>query len=74
MSGVVAKGVSRMTLSGRKGLGPIGAQRLADLLRMAPAPLLVELDLRRAHPTPTHPPSPYVQIEAADFANTDLFI
>ena len=52
VSGMGAKGTSRLTLSGGKGLGPIGAKRLADLLRESPAPLLVELDLRRTHPDP----------------------
>ena len=34
------------TLSGGKGLGPNGAQRLAELLREAPPPMLAALDLR----------------------------
>ena len=46
MSGVGAKGTSHLDLSGGKGLGSIGAQRLADLLREAPPQLLTELDLR----------------------------
>ena len=46
VSGVGAKGTSRMTLSGGKGLGPDGAQRLADLLREDPPPLLASLELR----------------------------
>jgi hypothetical protein len=46
VSGVGAKGTSRMTLSGGKGLGPDGAQRLADLLCEAPSPMLAEMDLR----------------------------
>ncbi len=44
-SGVGAKGVSQMQLSGGRGLGPEGAVRLADLLHQAPP--LQELDLRR---------------------------
>jgi hypothetical protein len=62
VSGMGAKGTSRLTLSGGKGLGPIGAKRLADLLREAPAPLLVELDLRHTHP---NPPSLPVTLQAA---------
>jgi len=46
VSGAGAKGKSYMTLSGGKGLGPDGAQRLAELLQNAPPPLLAELDLR----------------------------
>ncbi len=46
VSGVGAKGTSRMTLSGGKGLGPDGAQRLADLICEAPPPMLAEMDLR----------------------------
>jgi hypothetical protein len=46
VSGVGGKGTSRMTLSGGKGLGPDGAQRLADLLCEAPPPMLAEIDLR----------------------------
>jgi len=56
VSGVGAKGTSRMTLSGGKGLGPIGALRLAGLLREVPAPLLVGLDLRRRHHDPPTQP------------------
>jgi hypothetical protein len=46
VSGVGAKGTSHLELSGGKGLGAIGAQRLADLLRETPPQLLTELDLR----------------------------
>ena len=46
VSGVGAKGTSNMTLSGGKGLGPDGAQRLAGLLFKAPPPLLSTLNLR----------------------------
>ncbi len=46
MSGVGNKGTSYMTLSGGRGLGPEGAQRLADLLQQAPAHMLATLDLR----------------------------
>ena len=46
VSGAGAKGNSRMKLSGGKGLGPDGAQRLAELLREAPPPMLAALDLR----------------------------
>jgi hypothetical protein len=46
VSGAGAQGTSRMTLSGGKGLGPDGAQRLAELLREAPPPMLAALDLR----------------------------
>jgi hypothetical protein len=45
VSGVGAKGTSKMALSGGRGLGPEGATRLAGLLREAP-PLLDSLDLR----------------------------
>ena len=48
VSGVGAKGASSMRLSGGKGLGPDGAQRLADLLREAPPPMLESMDLRCA--------------------------
>ena len=54
VSGVGAKGTSYITLSGGEGLGPDGAQRLADLLRNASPPLLVSLGLRHH----THHPSP----------------
>jgi hypothetical protein len=46
VSGVGAKGTSFMELSGRKGLGPDGGKRLADLLHEAPPPLLVSIDIR----------------------------
>jgi hypothetical protein len=46
VSGVGAKGASRMTLSGGKGLGPDGAQRLADVLQKAPPAMLAVMDLR----------------------------
>ncbi len=46
VSGVGAKGTSRMALSGGRGLGPEGAGRLAGLLREAPPPLLASLNLR----------------------------
>ncbi len=45
VSGVGAKGTSKMALSGGRGLGPKGATRLAGLLREAP-PLLASLNLR----------------------------
>jgi hypothetical protein len=54
-SGTGARGTSRVTLSGGKPLGPDGARRLAELLRNAPPPLLVALDLR--HVTTVLPPS-----------------
>jgi hypothetical protein len=47
VSGVGGKGTSYMELSGGKGLGPDGAQRLAELLREAAPPLLTSLTLRR---------------------------
>ena len=47
VSGVGAKGISSVALSGGRGLGPEGAARLADLLREAPPPLLASIDLRR---------------------------
>ena len=47
VSGVGDKGTSCMQLSGGKGLGPDGGQRLAGLLREAPPPLLTSLVLRR---------------------------
>ena len=43
--GIGAEGVSRMTLSGGKGLGRDGARRLADLLQQAPQLMLAELVL-----------------------------
>ena len=46
VSGAGDKGASRMTLSGGKGLGPDGAQRLADVLQKAPPAMLAVLDLR----------------------------
>ena len=46
VSNVGAKGTSYMTLSGGKGLGPDGAQRLADLLREAPTLQLASLGIR----------------------------
>ena len=46
VSGVGAKGTSRMTLGGGTGLGTHGALRLADLLREAPPPMLAKLNLR----------------------------
>ena len=51
VSGVGIKGTSYMTLSGRKGLGPSGAHRLADLLVEEPPPLLCELSLRQSRPS-----------------------
>ncbi len=47
VSGVGAKGTSKMALSGGGGLGAAGATRLAGLLREAP-PLLASLDIRHA--------------------------
>ncbi len=44
VSGMGAKGISVMALSGGRGLGPVGATRLAGLLRNVP-PLLASLDL-----------------------------
>jgi hypothetical protein len=49
VSGVGAKGTSYMKLSGGKGLGQDGAQRLADLLQKAPPPMLATLDLGCLH-------------------------
>jgi hypothetical protein len=46
VSGVGTKGTSRMTLSGGKGLGPDGAQRLADVLQKASPAMLAAMDLR----------------------------
>ena len=46
VSGAGAKGTSWMRLSGGTGLGPDGAERLAELLREAPPPMLAALDLR----------------------------
>jgi hypothetical protein len=59
VSAMGAKGTSYMKLSSGKGVGPDGAHRLADLLRKAPQPLLVELVLRclqrfSPSPPPTH--------------------
>jgi hypothetical protein len=45
VSGVGAKGTSRMALSGGCGLGPEEARRLAGLLREAPPMMLASLDL-----------------------------
>jgi len=45
--GIGAEGISRMTLSGGKGLGRNGALRLADLLLQAPLLMLAELVLVR---------------------------
>jgi hypothetical protein len=45
-SGVGTEGTSWMTLSGGKGLGSDGAQRLADVLHKAPPPMLAVMDLR----------------------------
>jgi hypothetical protein len=61
VSGVGAKGISSMTLSGRNSLYSDGAQRLADLLQKAPPLLLVELDLRRLHPPTLLRPHPVPQ-------------
>ena len=47
VSGVGGKGTSYMTLSGRTGLGPNGALRLADLLRESPPQMLSTLCLRQ---------------------------
>ncbi len=59
VSGVGAKGTSRMTLSGGKGLGPDGAQWLAELLRVAPPPMLEAMDLRcPLRGGPFAPPAP----------------
>ncbi len=46
VSAAGAKGSSALDLSGGRGLGREGAQRLADLLREAPPPFLASLDLR----------------------------
>ncbi len=46
VSGVGAKGTSKMELSSGRGLGREGATRLAGLLREVP-PLLASLDLRQ---------------------------
>jgi hypothetical protein len=46
VSGVGAKGTSRMTLSGGMGLGSDGAQRLAEVLQKAPPAMLAAMDLR----------------------------
>ena len=51
VSGVGAKGTSYMSLGFRGGLGPDGAQELADLLREAPPSNLVSLDIRHLHAT-----------------------
>jgi hypothetical protein len=45
LSGLGGKGTSRMELSGGKGRGPYHAERLADLLRQSPPPMLAELKL-----------------------------
>ena len=45
VSGIGAKGTSWMTLSGGKGLGSDGAQRLADVLQKAAPPMLAVMDL-----------------------------
>ena len=50
VSGVGDKGTSWMTISGGEGLGLDGAQRLAELLRQAPPPMLEAIDLRCAPP------------------------
>ncbi len=47
VSGVGAKGTSAVSLKGRRGLGPEGAVRLADLLREAPPLFLASVNLRR---------------------------
>ncbi len=47
VSGVGAKGTSKMALSGGGGLEAAGATRLAGLLREAP-PLLASIDTRHA--------------------------
>ena len=52
VSGAGGEGTSRMALSGGKGLGTEGAQRLAELLREAPPPMLEAMDLRCPHPLP----------------------
>ncbi len=46
LCGEKSSNVSNMTLSGGAGLGPKGAQRLADLLCVAPPPPLDSLNLR----------------------------
>ena len=56
VSGAGSKGTSRMALSGGKGLGPEGAQRLAELLREAPPPMLEAMDLRCLYPLPLYFP------------------
>ena len=50
VSGAGGEGTSRMALSGGKGLGPDGAQRLADLLQTGPSHMLASMDLRHLHP------------------------
>ena len=62
VSGVGAKGTSSMALSGEKGLGPDGAERLAALLREAAPPMLEAMDLRclfRGEPLRPPPPPPH---------------
>ena len=46
VSGMGARGLSYLPLSGRAPLGHDGARRLAGLLRETPTPLLTSLDLR----------------------------
>ena len=55
VSGAGGKGTSRMALSGGKGLGTDGAQRLADMLKKAPPPLLASIDIRQLSPCPPSP-------------------
>ncbi len=47
VSGVGAKGISSVALSGGRGLGPEGAVRLAGLLGETHPPLLSTLNLRQ---------------------------
>jgi hypothetical protein len=52
VSGATPDGTSNMRLSGKKGLGPGGAQRLADLLYTNPPEFLAKLSLRHPHTLP----------------------
>ncbi len=47
VSGVGAKGTSKMALGNGRGLGPEGATRLAETMREAPPMLLAKLDIRQ---------------------------
>ncbi len=55
VSGVGGKGTSYLQLSGGSGLGPVGAERLAEVLKKASPLKLTELDLRRLSPPTTTP-------------------